>query len=236
MIKKIDDDIFKLENINLSYNDLIIFKDFNIYFHLNKINIILGASGTGKTSLLNIISSKINKDDKAFVYQEPRLLNFLSSYKNIEYVLKDKIKNDMDKIIKKSLEITGLINNMHSKPNELSGGMKQRLSLARALAYDSNFILMDEPLQGQDIKRKKELIDIIKSIQLKTNKTIFYVTHDVSEAIMLGDYIYILSNKNNYTQLIFEEYIESNNIKNNLQEKLTNILIDNYDTDVVLNK
>ena len=88
--------IFKLENINLSYKNIIIFKNFNIEFHLNKINVILGSSGCGKTSLLNIISSNINKNDKAFVYQEPRLLNYFNSYKNIEYVLKDKIKDQKE--------------------------------------------------------------------------------------------------------------------------------------------
>ncbi|MEI0606826.1 ATP-binding cassette domain-containing protein [Brachyspira pulli] len=221
------ENIFKLENINLSYKNLIIFKNFNIEFHLNKINVILGSSGCGKTSLLNIISSNIDKNDKAFVYQEPRLLNFFNSYKNIEYVLKDKIKNqkEIDKKIKSSLEMVGLQNNIYSKPNELSGGMKQRLSLARALAYDSNFILMDEPLQGQDIKKKKELIDIIKKIQLSTNKTFFYVTHDVSETIMLGDYLYILSNKSEYTKLIYER--EINDLNSNLQSELIEILINN---------
>lgn len=217
--------IFKLENINLSYKNIIIFKNFNIEFHLNKINVILGSSGCGKTSLLNIISSNINKNDKAFVYQEPRLLNYFNSYKNIEYVLKDKIKDqkEIEKKIKSSLEIVRLKDNIYSKPNELSGGMKQRLSLARALAYDSNFILMDEPLQGQDIKKKKELIDIIKKIQLSTNKTFFYVTHDVSEAIMLGDYLYILSNKSEYTKLIYER--EINDLNSNLQSELIEILI-----------
>ena len=221
------ENIFKLENINLSYKNLIIFKNFNIEFHLNKINVILGSSGCGKTSLLNIISSNIDKNDKAFVYQEPRLLNFFNSYKNIEYVLKDKIKNknEIENKIKSSLEMVGLKNNIYSKPNELSGGMKQRLSLARALAYDSNFILMDEPLQGQDIKKKKELIDIIKEIQLSTNKTFFYVTHDVSEAVMLGDYLYILSNKNEYTKLIYER--EINDLNSNLQSELIEILINN---------
>ena len=221
------ENIFKLENINLSYKNLIIFKNFNIEFHLNKINVILGSSGCGKTSLLNIISSNIDKNDKAFVYQEPRLLIFFNSYKNIEYVLKDKIKDqkEIDKKIKSSLEMVGLQNNIYSKPNELSGGMKQRLSLARALAYDSNFILMDEPLQGQDIKKKKELIDIIKKIQLSTNKTFFYVTHDVSEAIMLGDYLYILSNKSEYTKLIYER--EINDLNSNLQSELIEILINN---------
>lgn len=221
------ENIFKLENINLSYKNLIIFKNFNIEFHLNKINIILGSSGCGKTSLLNIISSNIDKNDKAFVYQEPRLLNFFNSYKNIEYVLKDKIKDqkEIENKIKSSLEMVGLQNNIYSKPNELSGGMKQRLSLARALAYDSNFILMDEPLQGQDIKKKKELIDIIKKIQLSTNKTFFYVTHDVSEAVMLGDYLYILSNKSEYTKLIYER--EINDLNSNLQSELIEILINN---------
>ncbi|WP_028330091.1 ATP-binding cassette domain-containing protein [Brachyspira alvinipulli] len=226
-----DNNIFKLENINLSYNDLIIFQNFSIEFHLNKINIILGSSGCGKTSLLNIISSKIDKKDQAFVYQEPRLLNFFNSYKNIEYILKDKIKDkkEREKKIISSLEIVGLEKNIYSKPEELSGGMKQRLSLARALAYDSSFILMDEPLQGQDIKRKKELLDIIKQIQLKTNKTFFYVTHDVSEAVILGDYIYILSNQNNSTKLIFNTHIEENELNNKLelQSSLTNILINN---------
>lgn len=222
-----DSNIFKLENINLSYNDLKIFQNFSIEFHLNKINIILGSSGCGKTSLLNIISSKIDKKDQAFVYQEPRLLNFLNAYKNIEYILKDKIKDkkERERKIISSLEIVGLEKNIYSKPQELSGGMKQRLSLARALAYDSNFILMDEPLQGQDIKRKKELLDIIKQIQLKTNKTFFYVTHDVSEAVMLGDYIYILSNKNNSTKLIFNTHELNNKLE--LQSSLTNILINN---------
>ena len=221
------DNLMKLKNINLKYNNLIVFKNFNIDFHLNKINIILGSSGCGKTSLLNIISSKIEKNDKAFVYQEPRLLNYFNVYKNIEYVLKDKIKNkeEINKKIKYSLEMVGLIDNIYSSPKELSGGMKQRLSLARALAYNSNFILMDEPLQGQDIKRKKELIDIIKNIQLKTNKTFLYVTHDIQETIMLGDYVYILSNKNNYTQLIFNTKIENNNLE--LQTNLINILMNN---------
>lgn len=227
--KKIVDNVLQIKNINLSYNNNIIFKDFSISLHTNKINIILGSSGCGKTSLLNIISKQI--DNPSFVYQEPRLLNHLNAYENINYILKDKIKNKniRDKTIKEALTITNLIDNIHSKPNELSGGMKQRLSLARALAYNSNFLLMDEPLQGQDIKRKKELLDIIKNIQIKTNKTIIYVTHDISEALILGDYIYILSKNNNSTELIFQTKLESNDLNNNIdmQSKLMDILINN---------
>lgn len=225
--KKIVDNILQINNINLSYNDNTIFKNFSIGLHINKINIILGSSGCGKTSLLNIIAKQI--DSPSFVYQEPRLLNHLNAYENINYILKDKNKNIRDKTIKEALTITNLIDNIHSKPNELSGGMKQRLSLARALAYNSSFLLMDEPLQGQDIKRKKELLDIIKNIQTKTNKTIIYVTHDISEALIFGDYIYILSKNNNSTELIFQTKLESNDLNNNIdmQSKLMNILINN---------
>ncbi len=227
--KEIVDNVWQINNINLSYNDNIIFKNFSISLHINKINIILGSSGCGKTSLLNIIAKKI--ESPSFVYQEPRLLNHLNAYENINYILKDKIKNKniRDKTIKEALTITNLIDNIHSKPNELSGGMKQRLSLARALAYNSDFLLMDEPLQGQDIKRKKELLDIIKNIQIKTNKTIIYVTHDISEALILGDYIYILSKNNNSTNLIFQTKLESNDLNNNIdmQSKLMDILINN---------
>mgnify|MGYP004610220783 FL=1 len=227
--KEIVDNVWQINNINLSYNNNIIFKNFSISLHINKINIILGSSGCGKTSLLNIIAKKI--ESPSFVYQEPRLLNHLNAYENINYILKDKIKNKKirDKTIKEALTITNLIDNIHSKPNELSGGMKQRLSLARALAYNSDFLLMDEPLQGQDIKRKKELLDIIKNIQIKTNKTIIYVTHDISEALILGDYIYILSKNNNSTNLIFQTKLESNDLNNNIdmQSKLMDILINN---------
>ena len=227
--KEIVANVWQINNINLSYNDNIIFKNFSISLHINKINIILGSSGCGKTSLLNIIAKKL--DSPSFVYQEPRLLNHLNAYENINYILKDKIKNKnlRDKTIKETLTITNLIDNIHSKPNELSGGMKQRLSLARALAYNSDFLLMDEPLQGQDIKRKKELLDIIKNIQIKTNKTIIYVTHDISEALILGDYIYILSKNNNSTNLIFQTKLESNDLNNNIdmQSKFMDILINN---------
>ncbi|WIH81511.1 ATP-binding cassette domain-containing protein [Brachyspira pilosicoli] len=227
--KEIVANVWQINNMNLSYNDNIIFKNFSISLHINKINIILGSSGCGKTSLLNIIAKKI--ESPSFVYQEPRLLNHLNAYENINYILKDKIKNKniRDKTIKEALTITNLIDNIHSKPNELSGGMKQRLSLARALAYNSDFLLMDEPLQGQDIKRKKELLDIIKNIQIKTNKTIIYVTHDISEALILGDYIYILSKNNNSTNLIFQTKLESNDLNNNIdmQSKLMDILINN---------
>ncbi|WIH88214.1 ATP-binding cassette domain-containing protein [Brachyspira pilosicoli] len=227
--KEIVANVWQINNINLSYNDNIIFKNFSISLHINKINIILGSSGCGKTSLLNIIAKKI--ESPSFVYQEPRLLNHLNAYENINYILKDKIKNKKirDKTIKEALTITNLIDNIHNKPNELSGGMKQRLSLARALAYNSDFLLMDEPLQGQDIKRKKELLDIIKNIQIKTNKTIIYVTHDISEALILGDYIYILSKNNNSTNLIFQTKLESNDLNNNIdmQSKLMYILINN---------
>ena len=90
-------------------------------------------------------------------------------------------------------------------------------------------VLKDIPkLKSANLEKKAlALIDIIKKIQLSTNKTFFYVTHDVSEAVMLGDYLYILSNDKECTNLIFQSKIDSNELNDNLQSKLVNILINN---------
>lgn len=223
-------DKFNLVSINVSYGSFELFKNFNIEFDYNSINVLLGPSGCGKTTLLNIISSKL--EEKSFVFQEPRLLEWYDVYNNIDFVLRDKISNKADRsnIIKDSLISVGLIDNIRSKPNELSGGMKQRLSLARAFAYDAPFILMDEPLQGQDIKKKKELLDIILYMQKKTLKTIFYVTHDVSEAVIVGDNIFVLSSSPN-TKVLYNEIIKcsekdiTSNFFMKLQATLTEYLL-----------
>lgn len=201
------EDKLSLSLINISYGDFILFKDFSLDFHYNSVNVILGPSGSGKTTLLNIMSVRLK--DKSFVFQEPRLLEQCNAYDNINFVLRDKIKDKSkrDEVIKKYLSITGLIESSHLKPDELSGGMKQRLSLARALSYDAPFMLMDEPLQGQDIKMKKELLDIIIKSQSENPKTIFYVTHDVAEAIIVADNIFVLSQSPN-TKIVYKTFIK----------------------------
>lgn len=192
-----DDKSIILKDINMKYKDLIVFEDLNIEFKKNLINVILGPSGCGKTSLINIVADHFEK--KSYVFQEARLLSWKTVYDNIDYVLKSNYKSNnkkdkslRDKLIKDSLNTVGLIDKIKAKPDELSGGMKQRLSLARSLAYNADIILMDEPLQGQDIKKKKYLLDIIINTQEKNKKTIIYVTHDVQEAVIIGDKIFVM--------------------------------------------
>jgi len=192
-----------IKQLNKNYGENIIFKQFNVDLKENTINCILGPSGCGKTTLLNIIA-KLDRDfigklvgfkDKTFsyIFQEPRLLNWFSVYKNLQVILKD--YENREKIIDKYLKMVGLYEYRDYYPHQLSGGMKQRLSIARAFAFKSDILLMDEPFKGLDPKLKKNLIDSFINLWEQDKRTIIFVTHDIDEAILLGDDIFIFKEK-----------------------------------------
>jgi len=192
-----------IKQLNKNYGENIIFKQFNVELKENTINCILGPSGCGKTTLLNIIA-KLDKDfigklegfkDKTFsyIFQEPRLLNWFSVYKNLQVILKD--HENREKIIDKYLKMVGLYEYRYYYPHQLSGGMKQRLSIARAFAFKSDILLMDEPFKGLDPKLKKNLIDSFINLWKQDKRTIIFVTHDIDEAILLGDDIFIFKER-----------------------------------------
>jgi NitT/TauT family transport system ATP-binding protein len=192
---------YKIENLFKSFNDKIIFANFHISFQENEITCILGPSGCGKTTLLNIIGSLIKADVKingfknkriAYIFQEPRLLPWKTARENIEIVTADgKINNQLN--IDEILDMVRLTDQSNLYPHQLSGGMKQRVSIARAFAYKPDIILMDEPFKGLDIKLKSELIEEFKKIWRTENNTVLFVTHDHAEAINLSDTIYVFS-------------------------------------------
>ncbi|TDT69708.1 NitT/TauT family transport system ATP-binding protein [Hypnocyclicus thermotrophus] len=192
----------KLISIDKKYNNEIIFKNFSIEFEENKIHIIFGPSGIGKTTLLNIIAQIedfdkgkiINNHTVSYVFQEDRLLPWLNVYENIEFVLKSIInKKNREKIIKNNLKLVKLENHLYKFPNELSGGMQRRVALARAFSYPSSLLLMDEPFKGLDLKLKKEIISDFLNLYKSSNKTIILVTHDIKEAKLLNGIIYDIS-------------------------------------------
>lgn len=196
----------ELRDITKSYNNNIILKNINVEFQEGKVLSILGPSGCGKTTLLNVIAGLVKQDSGklvnlknkkiSYVFQEPRLLNNMTVYENIRFVLlNEKGYEKKEEEIEEYLEETGLLEYKDYYPNELSGGMKQRVSLVRAFIYSSDVILMDEPFQSLDLQLKLSLITYFKKLWEKDRRSIIFVTHDITTSILLGDEICILSNK-----------------------------------------
>lgn len=194
----------KLTDISLNYGEKKVYENFSVEIPDRKITCIMGASGCGKTSLLNIITNIVvyhgtvekESDRISYIFQTPVLLKHLTVKKNIEFVIKNQIKNkiEREKFIDDILKKVELINEKDKYPCSLSGGMAQRLSLARAFAYDSDILLMDEPFKGLDISLKKRIINLFKELYLTYKKTTVLVTHNLDEAILLADKIIILGN------------------------------------------
>ncbi len=192
-----------IKNINKSYNDKIIFENFNIDFYKDEVNIIMGKSGCGKSTLLNIISG-VNKNDGeeinslnnlgiSYIFQEDRLIEWLSVEDNIKLVIKKLYsKTHVDKLCDKYLKLLGVSEYKNYYPQMLSGGIRQRINIARAFIYPSKIIVMDEPFKSIDIKSKKNIMDNFKLLLKKEKRTVIFVTHDIEEAIYLGDKITIL--------------------------------------------
>ena len=210
----------KLKNITKFYNEKIIFENFSLNISESDVTAILGASGIGKTTLLNIISGEIKdyagevifeneSNEISYIFQEEALIPWNTIYENMLFVLKDKISKDkIDDLILKNLKLVKLDLYKDYYPSQLSGGMKRRLSIARAFSYPSKYLLMDEPFEFLDIKIKEEILDDFLKMQNIEKKTIILVTHDVELAIYLGDNIVVLNenNKNNYAIFEKEKY------------------------------
>ena len=207
----------KLSNISFNYGTKKIYENFTVEFPENRITCILGPSGCGKTTLLNIISGsldysgEINKesDNIGYIFQTPVLLNHLTIWENINIVLKKKVKNTAKRnlIINQILKKVDLLNDKDSYPFSLSGGMAQRVSIARAFAYNPDILLMDEPFKGLDLSLKKHIITIFKELYSEKKITVIMVTHDIDEALLLSDNIIIL----NQNKIIYQKEIIKTN-------------------------
>ncbi len=218
--------IISIENINKKYDDNIIFDDFKIDFYENKINCILGKSGSGKTTLLNIISGIVKNDKSDFkgiedlgisyIFQDDRLIDWLTVEDNIKLVIKKHYSEDkINKLCEKYLKLVGIYEYKDYYPQRLSGGMRQRVNIARAFIYPSKIVIMDEPFKSIDIKNKQIIMENFKKILEKDNRTVLFVTHDIDEALYLADVAFILGDRPLKIKNIFKE------IKNIDKEKIS---------------
>ncbi|MFA6866124.1 MAG: ABC transporter ATP-binding protein [Clostridia bacterium] len=216
----------QLTNIYKKFDKKVVFEDFSMNFDEHKITCILGKSGCGKTTLLNIIAGVITaesgvvvgKSEKiSYIFQNQLLLKNLTVYKNLEYVLKNTVfsKEEINKQIKAILDKVQLSEYAKYYPKQLSGGMAQRVSLARAFVYPSDLILMDEPFKGLDVSLKKRIMNLFKDLYRDNSKTTIFVTHDIEESLILGDRIIVLDDggkillDKKIAQSIFERDINS---------------------------
>ena len=166
---------------------------------------ILGASGCGKSTLLNLVAgldtptrgSVHRAGDPSFMFQEAALFPWLSVERNVELPLKLRHvpKAERAERVSELLELVQLTAFAKRQPHELSGGMRQRAALARALARDSEVLLMDEPFGALDAMTRDTLHDELERIWDATGRTILFVTHNVREAARLGDRIVLLTSR-----------------------------------------
>ncbi|MCJ2180005.1 ABC transporter ATP-binding protein [Novosphingobium album (ex Hu et al. 2023)] len=174
---------------------------------------ILGFSGAGKTTLISSIAGLITPDageillhgkqitgpdkDRGLVFQSYSLFPWLTVEKNValavDAVHKDRSKEERAALVKQKVELVGLGHAMDRKPAQLSGGMRQRVSVARALAMEPEILLLDEPLSALDALTRSKLQDEIERIRKEEKRTIILVTNDVDEALLLADRVAILT-------------------------------------------
>lgn len=213
----------EVKNLKKTFGEKVIFDNFNIKIKENRVNCILGKSGCGKSTFLNMLAQTVSKDlgtingiDKksiSYIFQEDRLIEWLTVEENINMILKNRYAGEELKVIcKKYLSMVAMEKEFKNYPNRLSGGMRQRINIARAFAYPSNLILMDEPFKSLDIKNKLLIMENLKYILEKEKRTVIFVTHDVDEALYLADIIYVFGDKPTKVIGIFEELMDKEKI------------------------
>jgi NitT/TauT family transport system ATP-binding protein len=201
----------EVKNVSKSFDDLVAIKNLNLTVNDDEFVSFIGPSGCGKTTILRLIaglvepsSGEIFEDDKlvegpgpdrGVVFQEFALFPWRTVIKNIEFGLEIKgiPKEKRREIALEYIDLVNLEGFEDAYPKELSGGMKQRVGIARALANDPDVLLMDEPFGSLDAQTRNIMQKELLRIWQKKSKTVIFVTHSVDEAIYLSDRVFVLT-------------------------------------------
>ena len=209
----------QLEHVDMVFNTkkgpFQALQEVNLNIAAGEFITLIGHSGCGKSTVLNIVAGLLNHTsgvalcadreikgpgpDRAVVFQNHSLLPWLTCFDNV-YLAVDRVfgatekKAQLKQRTHEALAMVGLTHAEHKFPNEISGGMKQRVGIARALAMDPKVLLMDEPFGALDALTRAHLQDELMKITAATHKTVIMVTHDVDEAVLLSDRIVMMTN------------------------------------------
>lgn len=208
--------LIEVKNLSVRYNisrtgkSLIAVDNVNFTVAEGEFLTVLGPSGCGKTTVMNVIAGLVAPDagevlvdgarvtgpdpDRAVVFQDYALLPWRSVYENVKFGIEMQKRfagKNMDDEIKRTIELVGLKGFADSYPRELSGGMQQRVGLARALVAEPRILLMDEPLGAVDALTREVMRSELERLIADTGKTVVFITHSIEEAILLGDRVVV---------------------------------------------
>lgn len=216
-----------IKNFSCSYEQKTIFQNFDVTFEQGKINVVLGGSGVGKTTLLNAMASLKSYEGSiegceggvSYIFQKDRLIPSISVYKNLDLILKAVVKDkrEREETIESTAEALEISDVLKSLPSEISGGQAQRASMARAFLFPSDVLLLDEPFKALDTSLKARLINKFVALQRQSKKTVVFVTHAIDECLLCADDYFVFAA--NPVQVVLKGSILSEKQERKLTDK-----------------
>ena len=193
-----------LDQITHQYKSRLVLDEISLSVKPSKILCLMGPSGCGKTTLLNLLAGLVsptggkvvqNLSPVSYVFQEPRLFPWETTVENIAIGLKSLGVNQTRRLQRayNLAERVGLADATHLYPQQLSGGMKQRVNLARAFAINPSLLLLDEPFSSLDLGTRGEAQKLVMNWVVEQETTAILVTHDLAEAVLMADHLVVFS-------------------------------------------